>query len=287
MIQFGLRQLTAEDYRIDNLYEQQRLMCPNCGLIFDYNFNSEEPGWPELDYDHLIEIDENGDQYMEGGAPREICPRCGLDLSEHVAYAIEISPSDLEFTQLTFFVEDKTHSRVVDAIAKSLGKKLVIRQLGNSSKVEAQFKSVQAQGTVTNAYFLVDGDNNRPKNPKDPNFIQLEKYCMENYLLDFEICGEISNKEPKQICSIILDSVRQQAKGENSFLNLLFSRLLESDITEESLKHVDGSIILKFLLQKLGVNESDFIKKYVAKCHEKLKLETILPSRIVEVIKNA
>lgn len=61
----GFRSLSTEDYRIDKLYDHQRWMCPNCGLIFDYKFYYEEqqPGWPALDYDHLIEVDDYGDQY--------------------------------------------------------------------------------------------------------------------------------------------------------------------------------------------------------------------------------
>lgn len=89
------------------------------------------------------------------------------------------------------------------------------------------------------------------------------------------------------VINIILEIVKPYVKGKDSLLNLLFNRLSESDITDESLKYVDGSLILKSLLQKLGIKESDFIDKYVAKCQEKSKLAMILPSRIVEVIQNA
>lgn len=283
----GFRQMGTQDYRLDNAFDLQRWMCPNCGLIFDYQFSDEEPGWPELDYDHLLEVDEDGYQYRVEGATRQLCSRCGIDFDEHPLLSVKVSRSDFNFTQLTFVIEDSTQEQVVKAIAKSLGKELQTNVLGNSSQVEAFFKSVKANGMIANAYFLIDGDNRARQYPKEPNFIHLEKYCIENYLLDFEICAEISKKGPQQICSIILEIVKQYAKGRDSLLNLLFNRLSEDDITDESLKYVNGKLILEVLLQKLKIKESDFIDKYVAKCQEKSKLGIILPSRVVEVIQNA
>lgn len=285
---FGLRQLSTEDYHVD-AYKQQRWMCPNCGLIFDYHeLSPEELGWPELNYDDLIEVDDYGDQYMVEGKPRELCSRCGVDFSEHPLLSVKVSPYVLgTFTKLTFVVEDRAQESVISRIAQELNKDVEIVVAGDASNVERYFNLARVQGTLANGYFLVDGDNKSNPYLGEPHFIQLDKYCIENYLLDFEIHASISNRTVHEIRTIILNVIQKHFRGKDSLLNLLFSQLSEIDLTDTSLSNVDASVIFTELLKRLSLNRDSFIEKYVARCRELSKLEMVLPSRIVEVIKNA
>lgn len=289
---FGMRILGTEDYHIDKVYDLQRWMCPNCGLILDYQFNHEEPGWPRFDpepYDGWVEIDEEVYEHWVKEESRELCSRCGVDFSERPLLPVNVSQYILgPFPKLTFVVEDEIQKKVIESIARELKKEVKTIVAHGSANVESFFKVAKDQGSLTNGFFLIDGDNRGNPHPKEPNFIQLEKYCIDNYLLDFDICASISGKTVKQVQAIVFNIIKGYFKGKDSFLNFLFSRFSEADITEASLSNIDASQILKRVHSNLGIkDQDDFIEKYVGRCKELSKLEIALPSRIVEVIQNA
>jgi ABC-type methionine transport system ATPase subunit len=85
------------------------------------------------------------------------------------------------------YVEDTASKKVLDAICKKLGLQVEVQQQQNCENVKnisRAFKDRQ----IDNVYFLIDGDNkpltSQDKQDLHKNTIQLEKYCIENYLLD-------------------------------------------------------------------------------------------------------
>lgn len=78
----------------EDLIHIDRWMCPNCGLIFDFESDPDELGW--ISYDPPLEhvnlwIDEKGN-YHEAETERiEICPRCACNLDKNPLQRIFIS----------------------------------------------------------------------------------------------------------------------------------------------------------------------------------------------------
>jgi len=72
-------------------------MCPNCGLIFDFdrNFSLGEPGWidtdPPSDQNFYEWTDDEGRTHLEEGEYTEICSRCGISLEDSPLVRIQIS----------------------------------------------------------------------------------------------------------------------------------------------------------------------------------------------------
>jgi rubredoxin len=69
------------EFYLDDLFNHERWMCSKCGLIFDYKFDPEFPGWPDFDPPYSIGypwFDEEGNSQFEEPDREETCPRCGL-----------------------------------------------------------------------------------------------------------------------------------------------------------------------------------------------------------------
>ncbi|SRR6266508_2974508 len=80
----------------NDLIHVDRWMCSRCGLILDFSpeHSPDEPGW--IAYDPPLEhtevwIDEAGNHYIDEIEHREICVRCGCDLSENPLQRIFVS----------------------------------------------------------------------------------------------------------------------------------------------------------------------------------------------------
>ena len=62
-------------------FHTERMMCPTCGLIFDFEpeFGPDELGWPSYDppFDHVnYWIDDKGEIHEEEQEHKACCPRC-------------------------------------------------------------------------------------------------------------------------------------------------------------------------------------------------------------------
>lgn len=280
---------TAEDYTLTDVFHVQRWMCSNCGLILDFQFDPDEVGWPEFEpplHESYWGIDEEGNEYNEEPERRELCPRCKADFGKVPLVPVTVEKYAIgAFSKITFVVEDNIHKSFVQAIAGEFKKDVGIEVVGNSSNVVTFFKFAKSQQTLANGYFVIDGDNRNNIYPREPNFIHLDKYCMENYLLDFKVCASISKKTIKQIRSLILGLIQSEARISGGALStILFNRLSANDITAESLKNADASKFFPRFVESLGMSQDEFIKSYVARCYKSPRREDALPARIVEII---
>jgi predicted ATPase len=224
--------------------------------------------------------------YWQGG--KIACSKeISEDLRRRIAgEAIEIIKLG-RFGKPTFFVEDSTQELVVKAIAGSTNVEVLVSTVGNSSNVISLFRLSKSESSWSDCYFLIDGDNQGNPYPGESSFIHLDKYCMENYLLDFQVCAAISNKTVSEIRSGILNAIkdnRQAILRKNRFFEFLFDRLTETDITEVSLTHLDASQIFHQFVRDIGLgDEEHFVRDYVAHCI-KVSKSDILPLRLIEIM---
>lgn len=193
-----------------------------------------------------------------------------------------------EFRKPTFFVEDSSHREIIENIAGVLGKEVSVTECGSSSNVVSLFKLSLREGRWPNSFFLIDGDNQGNPFPKESQFIHLEKYCMHNYLLDFEIAAAITGKSIDDIQRIVFDSIkasRDTILKKNKFLDFLFDRLDISDITDESLSQLDCSEVFPGYLKEIDMTFSEYVEKYVKLLSDNSKLEAIFPQKLLAAIK--
>jgi hypothetical protein len=258
-------------------------MCSKCGLIFDFHFSDEwEPVRYEAWQDH-----ETGEWESV-----EFCSRCDVSFQDEPPTPITVKGFEPEETSvLTFFVEDKMQKLVVETIAKQLEIKVSVEDVGNSSRVIESFKSHRSKRALANRYFMIDGDNRSKLYSTQSSFVQLERYCMENYLLDFNVCAAISGKSPDQIRTYVFDLLKSRRDlliGKDALMCFLFDRLNISDF-ESLLVYLDASKIFVEFMEKIGMgkNKEHFVEKYVKHCHSISKMRDILPVRLVKVIQGA
>lgn len=268
------------DFNLDDPYSIPRWMCVKCGLIFDFQFElgPGDSGWPE-------EVDPYAEEV------EFLCPRCGALFDEKPPvpisfHSLEASP---DLSKINFFVEDNVHELVVREVAKQLKKDVIVTPLSESGIVKIMFRYSKSRGGWPNCYFMIDGDNQGNPFKGEPNFIHLEKYCVENYLLDFDICSAISGKSVRQIRKAIIDLLKENRriifeKDHNKYFEFLFDRLTISDVDDAFLSKYDVSVMFEQFLKCIGIkNKEQFIKAYIAYCYSQSQMN-ILPIRLVEVI---
>lgn len=183
--------------------------------------------------------------------------------------------SALDLHEQTFFVEDDAHVKVIKELSKVTEKDLGAIKLGGSSAVCSFCRAAEA-GNIQNAYFLVDGDNQgAPKDLKNnSNYIHLQKYCIQNYLLDTSILSEISKIDCSQIKQKIKKCITDLSCDSKT---LVFKKLAEvTEIPDAVLDTFDASKIIDSLAIQIGLtNFRTLVEKFIAKAKEKGNLETI------------
>jgi predicted ATP-dependent endonuclease of OLD family len=216
---------------------------------------------------------------------------CSKDISEEMRRRIAGDAIEIiklgNFGKPTFFVEDKIHELVIRSIAEKENVDISISAVGNSSIVKSLFRLSKDEDTWSSCYFVIDGDNQGNPYPTESNFVHLDKYCMENYLLDFQVCASISHKTTHDICSAILKAIKDNQSailGRNRFFEFLVDMLNETHITEESLAHLDASQIFHQFTRDVGFDDEErFVTAYVAQCYAVSRLD-VLPKRLVQII---
>ncbi|PIQ68966.1 MAG: hypothetical protein COV91_01420 [Candidatus Taylorbacteria bacterium CG11_big_fil_rev_8_21_14_0_20_46_11] len=92
--------------------------------------------------------------------------------------------------QKLVYVEDESHKVILEEIIKILDLDTNIQIISGGCEFVKSFSKAFKNIPVENVYFLIDGDN-KPLTSSEKseykNLIQLEKYCVENYLLHPEI----------------------------------------------------------------------------------------------------
>lgn len=194
------------------------------------------------------------------------------------------------FEKTTFFVEDESHRRVVEDIAHALGNEVAISKCGNSFNVKSIFRLSMQEEDWGNCFFVIDGDNQENPFPDQSQFIHLDKYCIENYLLDFETASKVAGKSIPEVQSAIFNAVKANREAilkQNKWFEFLFNRLKIEDIAEPSLSKLDASAIFEGYLLELNMEFPDYVHKYIELLNKESKLEAVFPEKLIEAIKPA
>lgn len=267
------------DYSVADPLTLQRWMCPNCGLIFD--FRDESHGDPK--YIHWQD-------YPTGEWETEVyCPRCEISLDKHPLLPIKIVKSEIESPKTaTFFVEDKMHRLAIKGIAKELKRNVIVQNVGNRNMVEKFFEYSQSRGGWEHGYFIIDLDDRVSKHSGKQRFVQLDKYCMENYFLNPEICARVFQRPVKQvrdsISKLALDK-RGSITKDNRYREFFVDKFETDGDLDTFLVYSDAKPILFKLLKNNDIKLEGFVREYIAHCHSMSIMKQELPEQIIELIR--
>lgn len=184
----------------------------------------------------------------------------------------------------TFFVEDRSLEQVVKAIARAEKAKIMVVVCGNAANVRALFRRSKADGGWPRALFLEDGDNEGSPFPSEPQFLHLEKYCIENYLLDLRIASVATGKTEGELKGLIHAEVMRRKDnilGRNKFLEFLIDGLKPEHLTEGRLAKLDASQIMPGVLLALGNTFDDYVQRYVETALDMGLLDQVFPSTLI------
>jgi hypothetical protein len=184
----------------------------------------------------------------------------------------------------TFFVEDASHRDILEALSYLMKVEITVSECGNSSNVKSLFKLSKKEGGWGNSYFLIDGDNQGNPFPTDDRFIHLDKYCLQSYLLNFEVASASSGKSVEEIQQIIFNVIkrnRSKILDKNKFFDFLFDSLKPTDITEERLSSLDASEIFVSYLTDLGMDSKEYLSNYLVTCQTKGMLRQVFPEKLI------
>jgi predicted ATPase len=192
-----------------------------------------------------------------------------------------------DFSRPTFFVEDSSHEEFLLALFRKMGKELTVTQSGNSVNVKSLFKLSKKDGGWLNSYFMVDGDGQGNQFPAEKSFIHLDKYCIENYYLSLKVAPKVLGTTSTKFKATLVRAI--QARGSeilktNKYLAFLLDRLKSSDITQESLDLFDGSVLLSFVLDELGVARTKFVSDMIDYWVGSNRLNSFIPENLGRVL---
>ena len=139
-------------------------------------------------------------------------------------------------------------------------------------------------------FFLEDGDNQGSPFPGEPDFIHLDKYCIENYLLDLPTASIATGRDEAELRHIIFDEVvkrRDKILGKNKWLEFLFDGLRPEDLTPGRMAKLDASLIIGGYLTSVGMTREDYLDRYVKAAKQSGSLETVFPESLVSAIRQS
>lgn len=196
-----------------------------------------------------------------------------------------------DFSKTTIFVEDRVHAEVVSALAETYAVEIITSQCGNSINVKSIYRYQLANGVWTNAYFMVDGDNQGNQFPDDPRFIHLPYYCIENIFLDPEILCIVSSKTIQEVKEVMVEACKRKKSTifqKNKFFEFLADSLAAEHMTFERLKTFDASVILDDVIDSLQlVSFSNMLPRYLSAAKTKGILDSLVGQNLFAAIQSA
>jgi predicted ATPase len=194
------------------------------------------------------------------------------------------------FPKATFFVEDSRHVEVMETIAKVMGSDITFELCGSCGNVRSMYELSVLKGGWANCFFVTDGDNEGNPFPGARQFIHLDKYCIENYLLDIGIAAKVVKKTEEAVKNALLNAIKRNKNKmlkRNKFFEFfafLFDGLNTSNINEASIAVLDGSSIFEDFVKELGMSPGLYIKEYVETLQKESMLDKIFPKELIAAI---
>lgn len=203
---------------------------------------------------------------------------CKKELDESVRLAVAGDAiqiiNGLTLADKICFVEDKSHELVFNKIAELEGKDIDVRIENGRANVEKLFKTLKNEN-IHNCLFIVDHDNKvcNSEYLSSGNFIQLSKYCIENYFFELDLLQKISGGKQG-----IDNLIKQAIKDCKDSAFLVYHKLIDNGIPidDSLLASCDGSAVLKKLAPKLGYDKHyDLMSRYMEQAKADGKLEIV------------
>jgi hypothetical protein len=173
------------------------------------------------------------------------------------------------------------------SISRALSKHISITVCGNAPNVRSLFQRSKGDGGWQNVFFLEDGDNECSPFPDEDNFIHLDKYCIENYLLDLGLasaCTGLTIEEVKDLIFTSIIGIKSMILGKTKFLEFLIDRFTPEDLTEDRLAKIDASLILPHFLRDVGLTFEEYLDRYVAEAIRRGELSRVFPEKLINAI---
>lgn len=196
-----------------------------------------------------------------------------------------------DFSKITVFVEDEMHTKVVGALADMLNVSVNTSLCSSATNVKSLYRHQRLHGPWTNAYFLIDGDNQGNPFPDDDHFIHLPYYCIENLLLDPEILSSVSSRSVDDVRNVMVAVVKDKRNvifQKNKFFEFLADGLAAEHMTFERLRAFDASVVLNDIIERLGlVSLSELLPKYLRAAQSAGRLDSLIPSQLLRALRSA
>ncbi len=180
-----------------------------------------------------------------------------------------------DINKAVFYVEDEPQKKVLEFLKNHFSKDFSIFVVNGRPNVQNLCRYLTNEG-YKNAYFLADGDNQGiPKElEKNNQYIQLKKYSIENYFLNFTILAKTTNKTEEDIKNAIKEAIKTSPEDQHT---KSFKSLAEvSDIPDEVLDTYNAKKIIEVVSQSLNLNSgSNLMDKFLEKCKEENEIEEI------------
>ncbi|MES2202067.1 MAG: AAA family ATPase [candidate division FCPU426 bacterium] len=177
--------------------------------------------------------------------------------------------SDVLFSKGGIFLEGKDDIELLDIACGSLLSGYKVAELGGRSEIEKEIKSLQkaeSEGKLENRQIFIFDFDRRPTDLKSTTLVkvlQWDRYCIENYLLDFEII--------KLTCDDLLKDVKSISSGE-----------IRNILKEIALKQIIG-IVSKKIYNEFEFKNLSFRDGLVDSCDSIEGAADILAAKIEEV----
>lgn len=241
-------------------FDKQLIVTTHSRSVFTEDFSSSSQffGWAE----DRVEVSQE--------PTASILDSLAGDLSRTVA--------GLTATVPTLYVEDGAHEVVVGAVAEALGLSIHLTRGGNSSNVVKLARAFDDHG-ASGFRFLIDDDNQQHQD-LPTSVTVLNRYCIENYLFDFESLDQTA-REGQDSFEILKEVVMSKTDHGSAILREVLR--VSPDISREDfttlLDRVDGSTLLDPLLERLGFDGkkhqkvTDFLPQYLNALETRSRLE--------------
>jgi len=192
------------------------------------------------------------------------------------------------FDKPTVFVEDDRTATVIHELAQALGLDIATSPTGNKSNIRSLFQFSRTNPGWDRCLFLEDGDGEGSPYPNQPNFLHLEKYCLECYLLDIPIAAVVCQKTEQETRQALLRAIisnKDKIFKHNKFLEFLLDHLTAESLTEDRIAKLDASEIIDSFISTTGKDFSDYVRTYVGQAQAVGRLSDALPAPLVEAFK--
>jgi hypothetical protein len=254
-------------------YNKQLIVATHSRAVFQSQF---------LDSAQFLEWTEGGRIVIREAPTEEIRER----LAGEAISVIKLG----EFLRATFFVEDRCQEQVIEELKKILGVHVDITKCGNASIVKVVYQYSLQEGGWKNAYFVVDGDNQGNPYPDDLQFIHLDTYCVENYLIYPDVAAAVCGTTPDHIRQLLLNAILQKKSKilhNYKWLSFLLDRLAAADLNTDVLARIDASELLPTVLKKYSITLDKYVGDYVRKCEELGRLDEVFPANLLNALRRS